>query len=103
MLFKLLDFIRCQYWNFAECDPYSHWHTDEVFFNQRSFVSFQFIEERLDGLNSCKQTSDEFELEVSVHCEKSSSKVKQQYKQFVTNVRKEGGAIVKTMKNKVWD
>ncbi|XP_069946063.1 uncharacterized protein [Cherax quadricarinatus] len=61
----------------------------------------QFIEERLERLNSGKQTSDEFELEVSVHCEKSSSKVKQQYKQFVTNVRKEGGAIVKTMKNKV--
>ncbi|KAK8741642.1 hypothetical protein OTU49_002317 [Cherax quadricarinatus] len=60
----------------------------------------QFIEERLERLNSGKQTSDEFELEVSVHCEKSSSKVKQQYKQFVTNVRKEGGAIVKTMKNK---
>ncbi|XP_071519391.1 uncharacterized protein [Panulirus ornatus] len=60
----------------------------------------QFIEERLEGLNSGKQTSDEFESEVSVHCEKSSSKVKQQYKQFVTNVRKEGGAIVKTMKNK---
>ncbi|XP_042242654.1 DENN domain-containing protein 1A-like isoform X6 [Homarus americanus] len=60
----------------------------------------QFIEERLERLNSGKQTSDEFELEVSVYCEKSSSKVKQQYKQFVTNVRKEGGAIVKTMKNK---
>ncbi|XP_047489175.1 DENN domain-containing protein 1C-like isoform X3 [Penaeus chinensis] len=61
----------------------------------------QFIEERLDRLNSGKQTSDEFELEVSVHCEKSSSKVKQQYKQFVTNVRKEGGAIMKTVKSKV--
>lgn len=60
----------------------------------------QFIEERLDRLNSGKQTSDEFELEVSVHCEKSSSKVKQQYKQFVTNVRKEGGAIMKTVKSK---
>ncbi|XP_063606797.1 DENN domain-containing protein 1C-like isoform X2 [Penaeus indicus] len=60
----------------------------------------QFIEERLNRLNSGKQTSDEFELEVSVHCEKSSSKVKQQYKQFVTNVRKEGGAIMKTVKSK---
>ncbi|XP_068203446.1 uncharacterized protein [Palaemon carinicauda] len=61
----------------------------------------QFIEERLDRLNSGKQTSDEFELEVSVHCEKSSSKMRQQYKQFVTNVRKEGGAIMKSVKSKV--
>ncbi|XP_068203449.1 DENN domain-containing protein 1B-like isoform X6 [Palaemon carinicauda] len=60
----------------------------------------QFIEERLDRLNSGKQTSDEFELEVSVHCEKSSSKMRQQYKQFVTNVRKEGGAIMKSVKSK---
>ncbi|KAK7084371.1 DENN (AEX-3) domain, partial [Halocaridina rubra] len=60
----------------------------------------QFIEERLERLNSGKQTSDEFELEVNVYCEKSSSKMKQQYKQFVTNVRKEGGAIMKTVKSK---
>ena len=63
--------------------------------------TLQFIEDRLDRLNSGKQTSDEFELEISVHCEKSSSKMRQQYKQFVTNFRKEGGAIMKSVKSKV--
>ncbi|KAK4315826.1 hypothetical protein Pmani_012982 [Petrolisthes manimaculis] len=61
----------------------------------------QFIEERLERLNGGRQTSDEFELEASVYSEKGGGgKVKQQYKQFVTSVRKEGGAIVKTMKSK---
>ncbi|CAL4065623.1 unnamed protein product, partial [Meganyctiphanes norvegica] len=60
----------------------------------------QFIEDRLDQLNRGRQTSDEFELEVSVHCEKSSSKVKTHFKNVVTNVRKESGAIMKTVKTK---
>ncbi|XP_045109250.1 DENN domain-containing protein 1A-like [Portunus trituberculatus] len=60
----------------------------------------QFIEERLQKLNSGKQTSDDFELEVSLLGERSGSKVKQQYRQFVTSVRKDGGAIIKTMKSK---
>lgn len=62
----------------------------------------QFIEERLERLNGGRQTSDEFELEASVYSEKGGGgRVKQQYKHFVTSVRKEGGAIVKTMKSKV--
>ena len=59
----------------------------------------QFIEERLDLLNSGLHTSDEFELEASVCGEKSSSKMKQ----IISNVKKESGAIMKNVKNKVWD
>ncbi|KAK8372697.1 hypothetical protein O3P69_012747, partial [Scylla paramamosain] len=40
------------------------------------------------------------ELEVNLLGERSGSKVKQQYWQFVTSVRKDGGAIIKTMKSK---
>ncbi|XP_076028636.1 uncharacterized protein LOC143017731 isoform X2 [Oratosquilla oratoria] len=61
----------------------------------------QFIEERLQLLNSGKQTSDDFESEVSMHSDRSASKVRQQYKHFVTTFRKEGGAIMKTVKSKV--
>ncbi|XP_076028638.1 DENN domain-containing protein 1A isoform X4 [Oratosquilla oratoria] len=60
----------------------------------------QFIEERLQLLNSGKQTSDDFESEVSMHSDRSASKVRQQYKHFVTTFRKEGGAIMKTVKSK---
>lgn len=54
---------------------------------------FQFIEERLDLLNSGLHTSDEFELEASVYGEKSASKMQ--------NFLKETGAIMKNVKNKV--
>ncbi|RXG59352.1 DENN domain-containing protein 1A [Armadillidium vulgare] len=56
----------------------------------------QFIEERLELLNSGLHTSDEFEIEASVYGEKSSSKVRQ----ILSNVRKESGAIMKNVKSK---
>ncbi|KAB7505817.1 DENN domain-containing protein 1A [Armadillidium nasatum] len=56
----------------------------------------EFIEERLELLNSGLHTSDEFEIEASVYGEKSSSKVRQ----ILSNVRKESGAIMKNVKSK---
>ena len=52
-------------------------------------------------LNSGEGFSDEFELEACLYSEKASNKLKQQYNEWLTNVRKGGGAIVKTVKNKV--
>ncbi|XP_055592205.1 myb-like protein A isoform X2 [Uranotaenia lowii] len=58
----------------------------------------QFIEERLDMLNTGQGFSDEFELECSRYAEKSGRKVKQ-YKDLLKNFKdkvKEGGKGVKT-------
>ena len=58
---------------------------------------FQFIDERLDLLNSGRQQSDDFELELSLFCDKVPSKMKDMFVQF----KKEGGAIMKSAKKKV--
>ncbi|GFG31036.1 hypothetical protein Cfor_11423, partial [Coptotermes formosanus] len=60
----------------------------------------QFIEERLEMLNNGLGFSDEFELEACNYSEKSSSKLKQQYKEWTYTMRKEGSAFLKTVKNK---
>ena len=60
----------------------------------------QFIEERLQLLNSGQGFSDEFEMECVVFTEKSNKTFKNQYSAMTQNVRKEGGAFVKKVKNK---
>ncbi|CAB3376443.1 Hypothetical predicted protein [Cloeon dipterum] len=60
----------------------------------------QFIEERLDMLNAGLGFSDEFELEACNYSEKSSSRLKQQYKEWASTMKKEGSAFFKTVKNK---
>ncbi|PSN30905.1 hypothetical protein C0J52_18570 [Blattella germanica] len=60
----------------------------------------QFIEERLEMLNSGLGFSDEFEREACNYSEKSSSKLKQQYKEWTYTMKKEGSAFFKTVKNK---
>lgn len=66
---------------------------------------FQFIDERLDLLNSGRGFSDEFEMECATYSEEmgrsSAQKIKQQYKDWAKTVKKEGGAFLKTVKDKV--
>lgn len=52
-------------------------------------------------LNNGLGFSDEFELEACNYSEKSSSKLKHQYKEWTYAMRKEGSAFLKTVKNKV--
>ena len=52
-------------------------------------------------LNSGQGFSDEFELECVAFTEKANNKFKNQYSAITHNVRREGGAIVKAVKNKV--
>jgi len=63
-------------------------------------IFMQFIEERLELLNSGKGFSDEFELECVVFTEKSNKKFKNQYAAITQNVKRESGAFVKKVKNK---
>ena len=60
----------------------------------------QFIEERLDLLNTGKGFSDEFELECVVFTEKSNKKFKNQYSALTHNVKKESAALAKAVKEK---
>jgi len=60
----------------------------------------QFIDERLELLNSGKGFSDEFEMECVVFTEKSQKKFKNQYTTLTQSVRKESGALVKKVKSK---
>jgi len=64
-------------------------------------IILQFIEERLEMLNNGLGFSDEFELEACNYSEKSSSRLKHQYKEWTYAMRKEGSAFLKTVKNKV--
>ncbi|KAL0280357.1 UNVERIFIED_CONTAM: hypothetical protein PYX00_001670 [Menopon gallinae] len=57
----------------------------------------QFIEERLDLLNTGMGFSDEFEREACSYIGKSSSK---QYKEYLSTMRNQGSAFLKTVKNK---
>lgn len=72
------------------------------FFTSSSFflINLQFIEERLDLLNAGLGFSDEFEFEACNYSEKSSSKIKAQYKEWVSTMRVQGSAFLKTVKNK---
>ena len=60
----------------------------------------QFIEERLELLNTGKGFSDEFELECVVFTEKSNKKFKNQYSALTHNVKKESMAMAKAVKDK---
>lgn len=52
-------------------------------------------------LNKGLGFSDEFEIEVCRYSEKSSSKLKQQYKDWTSSMRKEGTAFLKSVRDKV--
>jgi len=56
----------------------------------------QFIEERLEMLNCGQGFSDEFELEACLYSDKSSK----QYKEWLSTMKKESGALFKTVRNK---
>lgn len=60
----------------------------------------QFIEERLTMLNNGLGFSDEFEVETFKFSEKSSSKLKQQYKDWTSTMKKEGSAFFRSVKDK---
>ena len=60
----------------------------------------QFIEERLDLLNTGKGFSDEFELECVIFTEKHNKKFKNQYSALTHNVKKESMAMAKAVKDK---
>lgn len=51
-------------------------------------------------LNNGLGFSDEFEIEVCKYSEKSSSKLKQQYKDWTTSMKKEGSAFFKSVKDR---
>ncbi|CAI6362230.1 unnamed protein product [Macrosiphum euphorbiae] len=59
----------------------------------------QFIEERLEMLNAGLGFSDEFEMEVCNYHEKSSNRLKHQYKDWTFTMKREGTALFKTVKN----
>jgi len=60
----------------------------------------QFIEERLELLNSGKGFSDEFELECVAFTEKSNKKFSAQYSAITHNVKREGAALANALKEK---
>ncbi|CAG9824217.1 unnamed protein product [Phaedon cochleariae] len=60
----------------------------------------QFIEERLMMLNTGQGFSDEFEFELEGYSAKSGSKLKQQYKEWTSTMKKEGSAFFKSVKDK---
>ncbi|KAJ8922376.1 hypothetical protein NQ315_004319 [Exocentrus adspersus] len=60
----------------------------------------QFIEERLTMLNTGQGFSDEFEFELEGYCAKSGSKLKQQYKEWTSTMKKEGTAFFRSVKDK---
>lgn len=68
----------------------------------QSQIFQQFIDERLELLNSGRGFSDEFEL--ALFSEKTNrgnaQRLKQQYKDWAKTVKKEGGAFFKTVKDK---
>ncbi|XP_026737988.1 DENN domain-containing protein 1A-like isoform X2 [Trichoplusia ni] len=71
----------------------------------QSQIFRQFIDERLDLLNSGRGFNDEFEVECNHYADKlntgSGQKLKQQYRDWAKTVKKEGGAFFKNMKDKV--
>ncbi|CAH0715999.1 unnamed protein product, partial [Brenthis ino] len=71
----------------------------------QSQIFQQFIDERLDLLNSGRGFNDEFEVECNNYAERlntgSGQKLKQQYRDWAKTVKKEGGAFFKNVKDKV--
>ncbi|XP_076547562.1 DENN domain-containing protein 1B isoform X9 [Osmia lignaria lignaria] len=60
----------------------------------------QFIEERLNMLNSGLGFSDEFEMEACSYSAKSGSKFMQQYREWTYTMRKESSAFFRSVKDK---
>ncbi|XP_072766246.1 DENN domain-containing protein 1A isoform X1 [Anoplolepis gracilipes] len=60
----------------------------------------QFIEERLNMLNSGLGFSDEFEMEACSYSAKSNSKFMQQYREWTYTMRKESSAFFRSVKDK---
>ncbi|XP_012057029.1 PREDICTED: LOW QUALITY PROTEIN: DENN domain-containing protein 1B [Atta cephalotes] len=60
----------------------------------------QFIEERLNMLNSGLGFSDEFEMEACSYSAKSSNKFMQQYREWTYTMRKESSAFFRSVKDK---
>ncbi|KAG8195612.1 hypothetical protein JTE90_017909 [Oedothorax gibbosus] len=61
----------------------------------------QFIESRLKKLNAGQGVNDEFEFELTSHEDKASFRLRNQYRDWVSNMKKEGGAFFKNVKTKV--
>ncbi|CAG2101668.1 unnamed protein product [Medioppia subpectinata] len=61
----------------------------------------QFIEGRLEMLNNGEGFSDEFEFELNMYEDKSTHRLKTQYKEWLAAMRKEGGAILKSVNPRV--
>ncbi|XP_026323547.1 DENN domain-containing protein 1A isoform X3 [Hyposmocoma kahamanoa] len=70
----------------------------------QSQIFQQFIDERLDLLNSGRGFNDEFEVECNYYADRlgtgSGQRLKQQYREWAKTVKKEGGAFFKTVKDK---
>ncbi|KHJ48399.1 dDENN domain protein [Trichuris suis] len=61
----------------------------------------QFIDDRLDRLNKGVGLRDHFEEECNFYSGKDSSKFRHQYSEWMSNMKKEGGALVRQIRNKV--
>ncbi|KRZ78074.1 DENN domain-containing protein 1A, partial [Trichinella papuae] len=61
----------------------------------------QFIDDRLDRLNTGVGFQDQFEEECNRYSGKESSRIKYQYNEWMNNMKKEGGAWVKQIRSKV--
>ncbi|KAL1241523.1 hypothetical protein TSPI_10461 [Trichinella spiralis] len=61
----------------------------------------QFIDDRLDRLNTGVGFQDQFEEECNCYSGKESSRIKYQYNEWMNNMKKEGGAWVKQIRSKV--
>ena len=57
----------------------------------------QFIEGRLEMLNNGEGFSDEFEFELNLYEDKTTHRLKTQYREWAGAMRKEGGAIMKSV------
>ncbi|KAL4717684.1 hypothetical protein ACJJTC_000833 [Scirpophaga incertulas] len=70
----------------------------------QSQIFQQFIDERLELLNSGRGFNDEFEIECNCYADKlntgSGQKLKQQYRDWAKTVKKEGGAFFKIVMDK---
>ncbi|CAG0890425.1 unnamed protein product [Cyprideis torosa] len=61
----------------------------------------QFIDERLAMLNAGEGFSDQFELEACLYSEKSSAGLKTKYTDWRETMKREGGALLRSVKDKV--
>uniref|UniRef100_A0A5S6QN44 UDENN domain-containing protein n=1 Tax=Trichuris muris TaxID=70415 RepID=A0A5S6QN44_TRIMR len=61
----------------------------------------QFIDDRLDRLNKGAGLKDHFEEECNIYSGKDSNKFGHQYSEWMSNMKKEGGALVRQIRNKV--